>query len=156
MNKVIYAIIWMFIHTCMVDSVIYADPQKSEIPLPKIEKRTSVRSSSLIQPSTYATLSRVKFDEVIQRGPQALISSVRVAPARRNGNFIGFKLTEIHPNSPLRHTLRTGDIVKKVNDESIERPEHFMRTWSLVARSKELWILIERDQHEMTMRWKIN
>jgi len=97
----------------------------------------------------------VKFEEVIQRGPQALISSVRVAPARRNGQFIGFTLTEIHSDSPLRYALRTGDIVKKVNDESIERPEHFMRTWSLVARSSELWILIERDQHEMMMRWTI-
>ena len=64
-------------------------------------------------------------------------------------------LVEIHSDSPLRYALRTGDIVKKVNDESIERPEHFMRAWSLVARSSELWILIERDQHEMMMRWTI-
>ncbi len=102
-------------------------------------------------------LSRAVLKKVIERGPQRFVAGMRVSAHLVEGRFVGFRIDGFAPDGPLvngRHIL-PGDVVLKVNQEPIERPEQFMRAWDVVSGADSLDVLLLRGGQQLRYHWKL-
>jgi type II secretory pathway component PulC len=102
-------------------------------------------------------LSRVALKKVMERGPQRFVAGVRVSPHLVEGRFVGFRIDGFSSDGPLvngRHIL-PGDVVVRVNQEPIERPEQFMRAWDVVRGADALDVELLRGGQSLRYVWKI-
>lgn len=108
-------------------------------------------------PITEDTLDRMVAEAVFARGPQYIAASVRVEPAREGRRFIGFRILGFDPQSPFAEAkgLRVGDVVLRANGESIERPESFMRAWTLARQADHIELRVLRDGEVQRLRWQL-
>ena len=102
------------------------------------------------------TISLARYRAAFAAGPQPLIASIRVYPARRGGRFVGFELKEIRSGSPLEGgALRVGDVILSVNGGPIGRPADFMRAWERARAMSTLELEIERGGRRARLRWQV-
>ena len=102
-------------------------------------------------------LSQAELQAVLEKGPQAMVASVQVEPAKKNGRFIGFKLISANANSVLTRsrTVRLGDVLITVNGHSLERPDQFMAAWESLAKASQLSIRVLRGGETIEFRWSV-
>ena len=102
-------------------------------------------------------LRRAVVDAVIDRGAQRLIASIQVAPHLLEGRFVGFRIVGVGREAPFVNSsaIRPGDVILRVNQEPIERPEQFMRAWELVKQASNLEIALLRGDQHLLYRWAI-
>ncbi|MEZ4268011.1 MAG: hypothetical protein R3F39_16725 [Myxococcota bacterium] len=102
-------------------------------------------------------ISKPAFDAVIARGPSWFIHRVAVRPAMVNGRYTGFQLLSLFANNPELETraIRAGDIIQRVNDQPIGRPEEFMAVWKSLADADHLAIQLVRDGRVLRVTWLI-
>ena len=102
------------------------------------------------------TISLTRYRAVFAAGPQPLIASIRVYPARRSGRFVGFEIKEIRSGSPLEGgALHVGDVILSVNGAPIGRPADFMRAWERARAMSTLELEIERGGRRARLRWQV-
>jgi type II secretory pathway component PulC len=103
------------------------------------------------------TLTRAALDAVLGRGPQRFIAGLRVAPHMNGKQFVGFRIVGFAPDSPLATgaSIRPGDVVLKVNGESLARPEQFMHAWERVGEKDALTVDLLRADKPVRYRWRI-
>ena len=91
-----------------------------------------------------------------KRGPQAFIAELRIKPTFKRGQFHGFQLSSISPQSPLiKGGLEVGDVILKVNGEAIGRPEEWMKAWRTVERAYHLSVTFEREGALQKFVWRV-
>ena len=146
----------------------YAQPQSE--PLHEAKPSQALRSadsspSTLLESSRSARiesqvrgrLDRRAVDEVVQGGIPKLLAQARIIPARHRGQFIGFRLMRLTPRAlALRAGFREGDIIMKVNGESIGRPDQMMHALSLLPFAPRLTIRFKRAGVVRDWIWNIN
>jgi type II secretory pathway component PulC len=88
-------------------------------------------------------ISRAALRRFLRQGAQRFIQNVRVRPTFRAGRFAGWRvLAYIGPGH-----LRRGDVVRRVNGKSIERPGQVMAVWKQLATSDKLVLeLVQRGK----------
>jgi hypothetical protein len=108
-------------------------------------------------PSDSFVISKPAFDAVIARGPSWFIHRVAVRPAMVNGRYTGFQLLSLFANDPELETraIRPGDIIQRVNDQPIGRPEEFMAVWNSLAGADHLAVQLVRDGRVLRVTWLI-
>lgn len=102
-------------------------------------------------------LERHRVQQVIDKGPQRFIASLRVSPHLVKGRFKGFRIDGFTPDSPLINSraVQPGDVIIRVNREPVERPEQFMRAWELVAKADTLEVLLQRGNQRYQYTWTL-
>ena len=116
----------------------------------------AARESSAAQRVEVGVISLSRYQAVFKAGPQPLIASIRVYPARRGGRFIGFEIREILSGSPLEGgAVQVGDIICSANGAPIGRPADFMRAWERARAQSTLELEVERGGRRLKLRWKI-
>lgn len=102
-------------------------------------------------------LGRGEVEAVMARGPQPFIASLRVEAHLNKGRFIGFRILQFLPNTSLANSqsVQPGDVILSVNQESVERPEEFMRAWEVVKNADVLEVKLLRGERQLVYRWKI-
>lgn len=102
-------------------------------------------------------IAKPEFDAIMARGPAWFIQRVAVRPVMVNGNFTGFQLMSLFSSDPDLETsaLRPGDIVQRVNDQPIGRPEQFMAVWKSLADADHLAVQFVRDGRVLRVTWLI-
>lgn len=120
------------------------------------------RSGGLItlepdDPSESFVISKPAFDAVIARGPSWFIHRVTVRPAMVNGRYTGFQLLSLFADDPELETraIRPGDVIQRVNDQPIGRPEEFMAAWNSLSGADHLAIQLVRDGRVLRVTWLI-
>ncbi len=108
-------------------------------------------------PSESFVISKPAFDAVLARGPSWFIHRVAVRPAMVNGRYTGFQLLSLFASDPELETraIRPGDIIQRVNDQPIGRPEEFMAVWDSLATADHLAIQLVRDGRVLRVTWLI-
>ena len=102
------------------------------------------------------SISRVAFQKVYQAGLQKIIASVRIKPMMKGRKFIGFELAQVIQGSLIdKAGFKVGDVIVKVNDEPIGRPEQMMRVWALLEYAPYLSVEFERLGTYHKKSWKI-
>jgi len=102
-------------------------------------------------------LERSDVDRFLENGPQWFIRQVDLEPARLGGHFVGYRLVRFFDGDARfrRVDLRPGDVVLRVNELPIGRPEQFMKVWTDVKVAKELTVEYVRGGSKRLLRWRI-
>jgi type II secretory pathway component PulC len=106
---------------------------------------------------TPGVIPRAELDQVLSASPGAFLQHVDSEPKFQAGKFAGWKLVTFFPGDGrfAGVDLHAGDVVKRVNGNTVERPEQLMQVWQELKSSKELVVDIERDGRPRTLRWTI-
>lgn len=124
-------------------------------------QRVKARMTSTVDhdpvPIIEGVVARSKVEAVFARGPQYVAASVQVAPAFEDRRFLGFQVLSLTRGSVFADSMgiRPGDIILRVNDESIERPELFMRAWEVVRQAPHIDVRLRREGEDRRYRWRI-
>jgi type II secretory pathway component PulC len=91
------------------------------------------------------------------KGIGRFFQQVRPEPVISHGHFVGWRIATLFPNRTDMHVtgVRTGDIVMRVNGESVERPEDFKAVWDTLGDAKQLVLDIERGGEATSVHYSI-
>lgn len=91
------------------------------------------------------------------RGIGRFLREVRTEPAFAAKGFAGWRVLELYKNRPeiKVQTLRPGDVVQRVNGQSLERPEHLKQVWDSLANADKLVLDIVRNGQPSKLHYKI-
>ncbi len=93
--------------------------------------------------------------QTVHEGIGALLARVDVSPMLQAGRFVGFRLDRARGLQRLRAgglDLQPGDIVTRVNGQTIERPEHAQAAFLSLAEAPEIVIDVLRRGAPVTVR----
>ena len=105
-------------------------------------------------------IPRVQLLAVLSAGVGRFLQHVRAEAQLDNGRFVGWRLVKLFdadmesPPAPDA-VLRPGDVVQRVNGQSIERPEQFKNVWDSLATASELVLHIDRGGSQSDLRYRI-
>jgi type II secretory pathway component PulC len=104
-----------------------------------------------------STIARAELDAVLDAGLGRFLQGVETEPVLEGGRFAGFRLVSLYPDDPrlAGSEPRAGDVVVRVNGQSIERPEQAMRVWEELRVASELAIEYRRDGEAREVRYPI-
>jgi type II secretory pathway component PulC len=93
----------------------------------------------------------------LANGIGRFFQQVRPEPVVSRGRFVGWRIMTLFPKRPDVHitALQAGDIVLRVNGESVERPEDFKAVWDTLGDAKQLVLDIERGGESTSVRYAI-
>lgn len=95
-----------------------------ETPLIAIEEERALAEAPPSLPEVPTTLERAEVDRVVDAGLGRFLQSVSVEASLVDGRFQGFRIVELRPSDAWRGVdLKVGDVVTRVNDMPIERPQ---------------------------------
>ena len=129
----LYSLLWASITLISVDAWGQSDPASVNA-APTPSHILSASPSSALSRAAGAggsaqrgVIPRATLERVAQGGLPHLLAQTRIKPARRKGRFIGFKLAQIAQGSVAKRAgFRVGDVIKRVNGESIGRPDQML------------------------------
>lgn len=122
------------------------------------------------QPSAPSTTAssvegpKLRDDQILRRdlmqtlsaGPGAFLGELEVEPVLVQGRFHGWRIVSFqNPARWAKVDLKPGDVVLKVNDHKLERPEDAMVPWQSLAIAQELRVSYERDGEPRELRYEI-
>ena len=102
-------------------------------------------------------IPRAALQAELANGIGRFLQQVRVQAVVSRGRFVGWRLLTLFParSDIAAGVLKPGDLVMRINGESIERPEDFKAVWDSLATASELVIEIERDGEPSSLRYTI-
>jgi hypothetical protein len=101
-------------------------------------------------------IPRDKLLTVLGAGPGRFLQRVRVKKASDDqGRFAGWRIVELFPGEGGTTAIVPGDIVVRVNGQSVERPEQFKTVWDSLALSSELVVTVRRGAQQSDVRYRI-
>jgi type II secretory pathway component PulC len=103
------------------------------------------------------SITRSELRAELANGIGRFLQNVRVQAVLSHGEFLGWRLLALFPKRPDVHVqvLKAGDVLLRINGESIERPESFKAVFDSLTNAKELVLDIERDGQASTLRYSI-
>jgi type II secretory pathway component PulC len=104
------------------------------------------------------SIPRAVLQAELAKGIGRFFQQVRPEPVISRGRFVGWRIATLFANRTdvKVSALQTGDIVLRVNGESVERPEDFKAVWDSLANAKQLVIDIERGGETTSVRYTID
>jgi type II secretory pathway component PulC len=103
-----------------------------------------------VVPTRTTEITRAQLDSLLAPGPGALLARVKVAAAARDGKFHGWRIVSLPPDTHLE--LQPGDVVRGVNGQGLERPEHLSAVWEKLRGTHEVVVDFEREGEARTWR----
>jgi type II secretory pathway component PulC len=103
------------------------------------------------------SIARTALRAELVRGIGRFLQNVKTEAVLSHGHFVGWRLLALFPKRPDVHVLgiKTGDVLTRVNGQSVERPEDFKAVWDALETAKELALEIERDGQPSTFHYSI-
>jgi len=124
--------------------------------VPPDATKDAVQSTPLPQlttvlPDGRTALLRPALKELQRRGSQRFIQGVRVRPAFHRQKFYGWTIMAYEGPGELLQ----GDIILRINQQSIERPEQFIAVWNGMAQQPSLMIEMVRKRRKLRLSFPI-
>ncbi|GEM_PF-895288 len=86
----------------------------------------------------------------------SILTQARVVPYFRNGKIIGYKIFNIRPDGVFAKIgLRNGDIIKRVNGETLESPEKALQLFQFLKTEDTFVIDLQRNGRDMTLTYRL-
>ena len=129
----------------------------AEEPTPVPAEQAERVAETYESPVTSGEIARADLVLVLDAGLGRFLQGVDLTPDMREGEFHGFRINQLYPDDP-RFTaldLQPGDVVTRVNGQSIERPEHALRVWNSLRVASELLIEYEHEGELKQLRFAI-
>jgi type II secretory pathway component PulC len=125
---------------------------------PAAEQTAAAEAAPEVTPTRpEGTIARADLDAVLAGGLGRFLQGVETEPFREGGRFVGFRVLSFYPDDPALSSvdLSSGDVVVRVNGQSIERPEHAIRVWDSLRVASELVVDVLRDGEPRELRFAI-
>jgi len=108
-------------------------------------------------PVTSGTILRAELAPVLDAGLGRFLQGVVTEPRLEAGDFVGFEIVSLYPDDPrfARLELQPGDVVTRVNGQSIERPEHALAVWSSLRVASQLLVEFRHEGEPRELRFEI-
>jgi hypothetical protein len=103
-------------------------------------------------------IPRSTVEHALELGPAWFVRQLSVRPiVTRDERFFGFQLMALFPGREdiSQLPIRTGDIIQRVNGQSIERPEQFMSIWHSLATASHVSVQLMRGNQSLLVTWVI-
>lgn len=87
----------------------------------------------------------------------SLSKEVRVMPAFRDGQPIGFKFAGLAPDSAVAKLgLKTGDVIRSINGQPLDSMQRVLGLAAALDRTPEVLVQVEREGQLLTHRYRLN
>jgi len=108
-------------------------------------------------PVTSGTILRAELMPVLDAGLGRFLQGVVTEPELQGGDFVGFEIVSLYPDDPRFASLdlQPGDVVTRVNGQSIERPEHAIAVWSSLRVASQLLVDYLHEGEARELRFEI-
>lgn len=108
-------------------------------------------------PVTTGTILRAELAPVLDAGLGRFLQGVVTEPRLEDGDFVGFEIVSLYPDDPrfARLDLQPGDVVTRVNGQSIERPEHALSVWTSLRVASQLLVEYRHEGEPRELRFEI-
>jgi len=133
-----------------------ADEDLAPIAAPTPTPTPKERASAL--ETTAPALTREALDRVLDGGPGAFLAQLEVRPHFDGKRFDGWELMGFSDTSSglARSGLLPGDVVKRVNDHSLERPENLHDLWQTLRGAASIVVAGLRAGQPFEMRFQVS
>ena len=133
------------------DSLLDEDAEQGDISATKV---APAEESKAPEP---ASLTRTDLDYVLDAGPGAFLARFEVRPHFNGKRFSGWELLGFsEPQSGLASSgLVPGDVVTKVNQQSLERPENLQKLWTALRQAPAIVVSGFRDGEQFELRFDV-
>jgi type II secretory pathway component PulC len=103
------------------------------------------------------TIYRDELEQTLQRGLQPLIADVNLRPELDGGRFVGWRVQFLAPaESPFRESaVRPGDVLVRVNDAPIERPDQMMALWKSLESADHVTFHVLRGGKPVDLTYRV-
>jgi S1-C subfamily serine protease len=94
---------------------------------------------------------------VLSEGAPAFLQKIEVEPTLdREGHFQGWRVVQIRDPLLASGDLQRGDVVRRVNGQSVENPYQFFEVFQSLAFAPELQLSIARGAESRDLRYPIS
>lgn len=102
------------------------------------------------------TIRRADLLRVLATSPGQFLAGVDAVPEVQAGGFRGWRIRSFFPTDPRVNTvLRSGDLVQRVNDHAVERPDQFIEVWQAAGARPDLTVDLLRAGQPLRLAWRI-
>ncbi len=100
-------------------------------------------------------MSRAEIQEYAKNFGQ-ILEDINIIEVKNRGRLKGFKITRIRPNTPFSYLgLRKGDIIIKVNNETLKSYADALNIYQNINDIKEIELIVLRNNKEKELRYEI-
>jgi hypothetical protein len=129
-------------------------------PRPQTLSPASVPASApASRPARTGVITRAELKGFLDRGMPAFIANVVVDryPRARAQRFRGWRIVEFFPGDARFNNvdIKPNDVILRINERSIERPDQFVAVWESLKPAKELVVETQRAGKVRVLRWRI-
>lgn len=96
-------------------------------------------------------MRRAELLGVLERGPHAFLKELDVRPMLQSGRFIGWRVLAYRRSN----VLKQGDVVTRVNEQPVQRPDEFFAVWRSLAKAEYLRVEVLRGGKSLTLHYAI-
>jgi hypothetical protein len=109
------------------------------------------------KPAGAAELERTEVDAFLANGPGWFIRQVSMEPAHLGDKFVGFRIVRFFDGDPRFSAvdIRPGDVVIRINDLPIGKPDQFMKAWEDIKAARKLNVEYVRGGSVRLLEWDI-
>jgi len=104
-------------------------------------------------------ITRAELKGFLDRGMPAFIANVVVDryPRARAQRFRGWRIVEFFPGDErfANVDIKPGDVVLRINEQPIERPDQFVGVWNRLKTARILVVEAQRQGKVRTLSWRI-
>jgi len=102
-------------------------------------------------------IDRDDWNDAYAQGPSWVMQQIEVRPVVHKERFFGFQILNLFPGRPASTplALKVGDIIRRVNGQSIERPDQYMTLWEANRFATSLTVEILRDRRHLEITWAV-
>jgi hypothetical protein len=136
---------------------VRAQGKSGEVTRTKLSAKQARAEAGLPAQLDGGSIPRDALKAELSKGIGRFFQQVRPEPVISRGHFVGWRIATLFPNRADVHVkgVQAGDIVLRVNGESVERPEDFKSVWDSLGDAKQLVLDIERAGESTTVRYSI-
>jgi type II secretory pathway component PulC len=137
---------------------VRANGKSGEVTRTKLTAKQARAETGLPAQIEGGSIPRAALQAELGKGIGRFFQQVRPEPVISRGRFVGWRIATLFANRPDVKVsgVQTGDIVLRVNGESVERPEDFKAVWDSLGAAKQLVIDIERGGETTRVHYTID
>ena len=124
---------------------------------PRLPRAATAPGAAGETPAGPSDLERTEVDAFLANGPSWFIRQVSMEPARMGDKFVGFRIVHFFEGDPRFTTvdLQPGDVVIRINDMPIGKPDQFMKAWEDIKAARKLMVEYVRGGSIRVLEWNI-
>lgn len=131
------------------------DPQALTLDITSLPATSDRFAPPLPAELNAGAVSRATLLSELRTGIPHFLNRVQIEATRRRGSFWGWRIAAMEQELMRATVLRPGDVVHRINQARVERPEQLMHVWETLKAARELVLDVTRGDQPCRIRYRI-